>query len=54
MLCMLSVDTKCMVYQAVGVLLYAVKTWLVKQREEGTLLFKNITGYLLSFADFPA
>ena len=32
---MLSTTTKCMVYQAVvlGVLLYAVETWPVKQRE---------------------
>ena len=35
----LSVDTKCMVYQAVilGVLLYAVETWPVKQNEVHTL-----------------
>ena len=36
---MLSTTTKCMVYQAVvlGVLLYAVETWPVKQREVHTL-----------------
>jgi len=36
---MLSLTTKCMIYQAVvlGVLLYAVETWSVKQREVRTL-----------------
>ena len=36
---MLSTTTKCMVYQAVvlGVLLYAVEAWPVKQREVRTL-----------------
>ena len=50
-----------MVYQAVvlSVMLYAVETWPVKQREVCALetspqLFKNTIRYLMSFADFPA
>ena len=52
---------KCMVCQAVivGVLLYAVETWPVKQRKKcfrdiSPLLLKNTIGYLKSFADFLA
>ena len=50
-----------MVCQAVivGVLLYAVETWPVKQRKKcfrdiSPLLLKNTIGYLKSFADFLA
>ena len=44
---MLSITTKCLVYQAVvlGVLLYAVEAWPVKQREVRALENFTITEY---------